>query len=47
MDEINHVHWHLVPRYNEKWFNIFQHKPGELRDSSLAKKIKKQLKLKI
>ncbi|MFH1462615.1 MAG: HIT family protein [bacterium] len=43
MDEANHVHWHLVPRYKEKGFNLFQHKPKILKDFSLAKKIKKNL----
>ena len=43
MDEANHVHWHLVPRYKEKGFDIFQHKPRILKDFSLSKKIKKNL----
>lgn len=43
MDEANHVHWHLVPRYTEKGFDIFQHKPQPLKDFSLAKKIKANL----
>ncbi|HDL74911.1 MAG TPA: HIT family protein [bacterium] len=43
MDEAKHVHWHLVPRYKEKGFEIFQHKPQILKDFSLAKKIKKNL----
>ena len=43
MDEANHVHWHMVPRYAEKGFDLFQHKPGTLKDFSLAKKIKKNL----
>lgn len=45
MDEIKHVHWHLVPRYNEKGTDVFTHKPKRLADFSLAKKIKKNLKL--
>lgn len=32
MDEANQVHWHLVPRYNEKGVNILAHEPGELSD---------------
>lgn len=44
MDEIKHVHWHLVPRYNEKGTDVFTHKPKRLADFSLAKKIKKNLK---
>jgi len=43
MDEIQHVHWHLIPRYNEQWFNVFKHEPSQLTDFSLAKKIKKKL----
>lgn len=43
MDEANHVHWHLVPRYKEKGFDAFQRKPKLLKDFSLAKKIKKNL----
>ena len=43
MDEANHVHWHLVPRYKEKGFDLFQHKPKALKDFSVAEKIKKNL----
>ncbi len=43
MDEINHVHWHLVPRYNQKGFNLLAHKPRLLNDVSLAEKIRKNL----
>lgn len=43
MDEANHVHWHLVPRYKERGFDLFQHKPRVLKNFSLAKKIKKNL----
>lgn len=43
MDEANHVHWHLVPRYKEKGFDIFRHKPKPLKDFSLVKKIKANL----
>jgi len=44
MDEINQVHWHLIPRYNQKGFDIFKHKPAKTRDFSLAAKIKQNLK---
>jgi len=44
MDEIKHVHWHLVPRYNEKGFDVFEHKPKKLKDFSLVDKIKRNLK---
>lgn len=43
MDEANHVHWHLVPRYKEKGFDVFQRKPKLLKDFSLTKRIKKNL----
>jgi diadenosine tetraphosphate (Ap4A) HIT family hydrolase len=47
MDEANQVHWHLVPKYNEKGFDVFQHKPNKLIDFSLTNKIKDNLVLKI
>ena len=40
MDEAQHVHWHLIPRYNEKGYDIFLHKPTKIKDFSLAQKIK-------
>ncbi len=43
MDEVKQVHWHLVPRYNEKGFNVFRHEPERIQDFSLADKIKKNL----
>jgi len=43
MDEANHVHWHLIPRYKEKGFDIFRNEPEVLNDFSLAEKIKKKL----
>ena len=46
MDEAQHVHWHLVPRYNEKGFDVFLHKPTKTKDFSLAPKIKKFLRFK-
>lgn len=42
-DEVEQVHWHLVPRFDEKGFNILTHKPSLLRDVSLAEKIKSNL----
>jgi len=47
MDEANQVHWHLVPRYNEQGFNVLTHQPQELKDFSLAGRIKDKLVLKI
>ncbi len=43
MDEANYVHWHLVPRYKEKGFDIFRHELKALNDFSLVEKIKKNL----
>src|SRR3989344_8366635 len=40
MDEAQHVHWHLIPRYNEKGYDVFLHKPAKIKDFSLAQKIK-------
>jgi len=45
MDEVDQVHWHLVPRYNEKGFDVLLHKPTKLKDFSLTEKIKKKLRL--
>ena len=43
MDEARHVHWHLIPRYNEKGFDVFLHKPIKVTDFSLVPKIKRHL----
>jgi len=43
MDEINQVHWHLVPRYDEKGFNMLNHSPKKLKDFGLVEIIKKTL----
>lgn len=32
LDESNWVHWHLVPRYNKKGFNVLNHKPVRIND---------------
>ncbi|MCK5025428.1 MAG: hypothetical protein KAS15_02475 [Nanoarchaeota archaeon] len=47
MDEANQVHWHLIPRYNKKGFDLLKHKPAKLKDFSLTKKIRSNLILKI
>jgi diadenosine tetraphosphate (Ap4A) HIT family hydrolase len=44
LDEARQVHWQLVPRYNEKGYNVFLHQPKKITDFSLAQKIKQQLK---
>ena len=43
MDEVNQVHWHLVPRYDEKGFNILNNEPRETFDFSLVDIIKENL----
>lgn len=45
MDEIKHVHWHLVPRYNEKGYDVLSHKPKKLKDFSLVKRVRENLVL--
>lgn len=40
MDEIKHVHWHLIPRYNKLGFNILKHSPKKLKNYDLVKKLK-------
>lgn len=39
LDEAKQVHWHLVPRYNERGFNVFKHEPVEAKDFALAGKL--------
>jgi len=43
MDEAKHVHWHLIPRYNQKGFDVFKNQTKALKDFSLSEKIKKNL----
>jgi diadenosine tetraphosphate (Ap4A) HIT family hydrolase len=43
MDETEHVHWHLVPRYDEKGYDVLEHEPGELEDFEPADEIGKLL----
>ncbi len=43
MDEVEHVHWHLFPRYNEKGFDVFSHKPGKIKDFSLVAQIRRHI----
>ena len=40
MDEVKHVHWHLIPRFNETGFNVLAHEPSVLKDVSLVAEIK-------
>ena len=39
MDEIKHVHWHLIPRYNIKGFALLRHKPHHITKFSQSKKL--------
>jgi diadenosine tetraphosphate (Ap4A) HIT family hydrolase len=43
MDETEHVHWHLIPRYNEKGYDVLKHDPGLLEDFELAEEIEERL----
>lgn len=45
MDEAKQVHWHLVPRYNQKGFNLLTHEPKKTSDFSLVPKIQKALNI--
>ena len=45
MAETQHVHWHLIPRYDVQGMNVLEEKPKKLKDVSLAKKYKENLKL--
>lgn len=42
MDEIKHVHWHLVPRFNEKGINVLEHSPKRAKSFPLASELKKE-----
>ncbi|MBP9738187.1 HIT family protein [Candidatus Saccharibacteria bacterium] len=39
MDEIEHVHWHLIPRYDEQGYNVLKHKPKLTDDFTLASRL--------
>lgn len=43
MDEVNHVHWHLVPRYNKLGIDNLAGKPGKIKDFTLDDQIRKNL----
>ena len=40
MDEAHQVHWHLVPRFEEKGMTVLEHQPGQLANFSLAERLK-------
>lgn len=41
MDEVQHVHWHLVPRYKQKGYTVLNHRAEKLEDFHLASRLKK------
>lgn len=43
MDEARHVHWHLIPRYEEKGVEVLEAEPDRLEDFSLAGNIEEKL----
>lgn len=43
MDEVSHVHWHLVPRYDKLGIDNFLNKPGKIKDFTLDDRIRKNL----
>lgn len=43
MDEIKHVHWHLIPRYDKFGFNLLKHSPKRINSYNLVPKIKSLL----
>lgn len=42
MDEVQHVHWHLIPRYKQKGYTVLNHQAEKLEDFHLAARIKKE-----
>lgn len=43
MDEANHVHRHLVPRYNEQGYNVLTHTPRSLNITPRLAALRKKL----
>jgi len=44
-DEAKHVHWHLIPRYEEKGFTVLDHAPQKIEDFSLVQSLRKNFSL--
>lgn len=40
LDEVHHVHWQLIPAYNQEGFNVLHHRPRKVRDFVLAKPLR-------
>lgn len=45
LDETKHVHWHIIPRYNEQGYTLLAHQPKQINDFSLAQEIENCLKV--
>ncbi|MFA4942376.1 MAG: HIT family protein [Patescibacteria group bacterium] len=43
MDEIKHVHWHLIPRYDKLGIQNLTGRPGKIKDFTLDNRIKENL----
>ncbi len=41
LDEVKHVHWHLVPRYDEQGLNVLTHSPEQTNDFHDVENLKK------
>lgn len=44
MDEVKQVHWHLVPRFDEKGINALNHEPDEIKEFPDAEGLRKVFK---
>lgn len=44
MDEVKHVHWHLIPRYSQMGYNLLKHNPKKINSYDLAGKLKNKIK---
>jgi len=40
LDEVKQVHWHLVPRYDERGVNVLAHTPEATTDFSLGSSLR-------
>ena len=40
MDEVQHVHWHLIPRHSDKGLSLLCHEPSGTPDLALLPKLK-------
>lgn len=42
MDEVEHVHWHLIPRYKQTGYTVLNHQAEKLEDFHLAARLKRK-----